>query len=48
MKQKEVGIVSSTEHLLKETFYFWVNQTKVTKFVQVARERRLRTGRRKI
>ena len=35
---KEAEIVSSTEHLFKETFYSLVNQTKDTVCAQVAIE----------
>ena len=45
-KQKEAEIASSAEHLLKETFYSVVNQTKITVCFQVARERRMHTRRR--
>jgi len=37
MKQIEVEIASSTEHLHKETFYSLINQTKRTLCFQVAR-----------
>jgi hypothetical protein len=45
-KQDEAEIASSAEHLLKETFFSIVNQSKITVCFQVARERRMYTRRR--